>query len=54
MPFRLSNAPAVFQRFINDVLEGLLDVCAIGYIDDILVYSNSLEEHKDHVREVLR
>src|SRR6266478_9667592 len=54
MPFRLSNAPAVFQRFINDILEGLLDICAIGYIDDILVYSNSLEEHKDHVQEVLR
>ncbi len=41
MPFRLSNAPAVFQQFINNVLEGLLDVCAIGYIDDILVYSDS-------------
>jgi len=54
MPFGLSNAPAVFQRFINDVLEGLLDVCTIGYIDDILVYSNSLEEHKDHVQEVLQ
>src|SRR6266436_2450867 len=53
MPFRLSNAPAVFQQFINDVLEGLLDVCVIGYIDDILVYSNSLDEHKDHVQEVL-
>src|SRR6266481_2015456 len=53
MPFGLSNAPAVFQRFINDVLEGLLDICVIGYIDDILVYSDSLEEHKDHVQEVL-
>ena len=53
MPFGLSNAPAVFQRFINNVLEGLLDVCVIGYIDDILVYSNSLDEHKDHVQEVL-
>src|SRR5258708_7125293 len=53
MPFGLSNAPAVFQRFINNVLEGLLDVCAIGYIDDILVYSDSLDEHKDHVQEVL-
>src|SRR5258707_14934914 len=47
MPFGLSNAPAVFQQFINDVLEGLLDICVIGYIDDILVYSDSLEEHKD-------
>ena len=49
MPFGLSNAPAVFQRFINDVLGELLDVCAIGYIDDILIYSDSLEEHKNHV-----
>ena len=54
MPFRLSNAPAVFQQFINNVLEGLLDVCAIGYIDNILVYSDSLDEHKDHVWEVLQ
>ncbi len=31
-----------------------MDICTIGYIDDILVYSNSLEEHKDHVWEVLQ
>ena len=53
MPFGLSNALAVFQQFINDVLGDLLDVCSIGYLDDILVYSNSLDEHKSHVREVL-
>ncbi len=53
MAFGLSNAPAVFQQFINDVLGDLLDVCAIGYIDDILIYSNSLDEHKDHVWDVL-
>ena len=53
MPFRLSNAPAVFQQFINDILEGLLDICVIGYIDDILVYSDSLDKHKNHVWEVL-
>src|SRR5258708_23346927 len=54
MPFGLTNAPAVFQHFINGVLGNLLDVCAVGYIDDILIYSDSLETHQDHVREVLR
>src|SRR5260370_24603306 len=54
MPFGLTNAPAVFQHFINEVLGNLLDVCAVGYIDDILIYSDSLETHQDHVREVLR
>src|SRR5258707_12543854 len=53
MPFGLSNAPAAFQRFINEVLGDLLDVCTVGYLDDILVYSDSLEDHWDHVREVL-
>ncbi len=53
MPFGLSNAPAAFQRFINDVLGDLLDVCTMGYIDDILVYSDSLELHREHVREIL-
>src|SRR5258708_2191854 len=54
MPFGLSNAPAAFQRFINEVLGDLMDVCTVGYLDDILIYSDSLEDHQDHVREVLR
>src|SRR6266478_8683264 len=54
MPFGLSNAPAVFQRFINDILGNLLDICVIGYIDNILIYSDSLDEHKDHVWDVLQ
>ena len=49
----LSNAPAAFQRFINEVLGDLMDVCTVGYLDDILVYSDSLEDHWDHVCEVL-
>src|SRR5258708_9643175 len=52
MPFGLSNAPAVFQQFINDILGNLLDVCAIGYIDNILIYSDSLDEHKDHIWDI--
>src|SRR5258705_1834585 len=54
MPFGLTNAPAVFQRFINKVLGNLLDVCMVGYIDNILIYSDSVDQHWDHVREVLR
>jgi len=53
MPFRLSNAPAAFQRFINEVLGDLMDICTVGYLDDILVYSDSLEDHWDHIHEVL-
>src|SRR5260221_11406421 len=53
MPFRLSNAPVAFQRFINEVLRDLMDICTVGYLDDILVYSDSLEDHRDHVCEVL-
>src|SRR5260221_2183716 len=53
MPFGLSNTPAAFQRFINEVLGDLMDICTLGYLDDILVYSDSLEDHQDHVCEVL-
>src|SRR5258708_23221653 len=53
MPFSLSNTPAAFQRFINEVLGDMLDVCMVGYLDDILIYSDSLEDHWNHVHEVL-
>ncbi|KAK3569743.1 hypothetical protein QTP86_004065 [Hemibagrus guttatus] len=53
MPFGLTNAPAVFQALINGVFHDLLGRWVIAYIDDILVYSNSPEEHVRHVREVL-
>jgi hypothetical protein len=53
MPFGLTNAPADFQRFINDVLSPFLDIFATAYLDDILIYSDNLEEHREHVRQVL-
>ncbi|KAK3549099.1 hypothetical protein QTP70_031894 [Hemibagrus guttatus] len=49
----LTNAPAVFQALINGVFQDLLGKGVIAYIDDILVYSKSLEEHVLHVWEVL-
>jgi hypothetical protein len=54
MPFGLSNAPAVFQRFMNDIFSDLLDVCVIIYLDDILIYSDDMSQHKKHIKEVLR
>src|SRR5258707_3664618 len=53
MPFGLSNAPVAFQRFINEVLGDLMDICMVGYLDDILIYLDSLEDHQDHICEVL-
>ena len=53
MPFGLTNAPAQFQAYMNEALAGLVDVTCIVYLDDILIFSNSEEEHTGHVREVL-
>ena len=53
MPFGLTNAPAVFQALINDVLRDMLDVFVVVYLDDILIFSQSLEDHVQHVRRVL-
>src|SRR5260221_751787 len=49
MPFSLTNTPVDFQRFINEVLGHLLDVCMVGYIDNILIYSDSIDQHWDHI-----
>ena len=54
MPFRLTNAPAAFQRFMNDMFSDLLDVCVVVYLDDILIYSNNITQHRKHVKEVLK
>ena len=53
MPFGLTNAPAAFQHFMNDVLRESLDHFVLVYLDDILVFSDSQEEHVQHVRSVL-
>jgi len=54
MPFRLTNAPADFQALINDVLRAYLDDFCTAYIDDIMIYSNTLKERKEQVYKVLK
>ncbi|KAJ8369826.1 hypothetical protein SKAU_G00098540 [Synaphobranchus kaupii] len=54
VPFGLTNAPAVFQGMVNDVLRDLLGRSVFVYIDDILIFSQSPQEHVIHVREVLQ
>jgi len=54
IPFGLSNALSAFQCFMNEIFANLLDVYIVVYMDDILIYSNNLKEHKSYVKEVLR
>jgi len=54
MPFGLTNGPATFQRYINNALMPYLDEFCSAYMDDILIYSQNLEEHKKHVKMVLQ
>jgi hypothetical protein len=49
MPFRLTNAPTTFCTFMNDIFREWLNDFVVVYIDDILIYSRSLEEHAEHL-----
>ena len=54
MPFGLTNAPVVFVDLINRVFKEFLDKFVIVFIDDILIYSQSKDEHREHLRIILQ
>ena len=53
LPMGLKNAPGEFQRFMEHCLDGLRDDICIPYIDDIIVFSQTFEDHVDHIRKCL-
>jgi hypothetical protein len=53
MPFGLTNAPTYFMYQMNKVFMEYLDKFVVVFIDDILVYSRSEEEHEEHLRLAL-
>ena len=54
LPFGLTNAPALFMDLMNRVFQPYLYKFVVVFIDDILMYSNSFEEYKEHLRQTLQ
>jgi hypothetical protein len=54
IPFGLSGAPGAFQQFMEEILAEFRDELCIPYLDDVLVFSGTFEEHLDGVRKILR
>jgi hypothetical protein len=54
MPFGLTNAPRMFIRLMNEVLKPFLGKKIVVYLDDIMIFSRSKEEHLEHVKKVLQ
>ena len=54
IPFKLLNASAIFQSSINRALVGLVDVCCVVYLDNILIFLNLEGDHKRHIKLVIK
>lgn len=53
MPFGLTNAPAIFQGLMQEIFHDYLDIFVVIYLDDILIFSENVEDHSQHVKLVL-
>ncbi len=53
MPFKLNNTLVTFQRLINKVLRQYIEKFVQVYLNDVIIYSNNLKEHKKHIKAVL-
>jgi hypothetical protein len=54
MPFGLINTPTSFQHFFNDILQPYLDIFITAYLDNILIYSDNLNEYHIYIQKVLQ
>jgi len=54
MPYGLTNAPASFQRWMNEILSKYLNIFCVAYLDDILIFSQNLEDRQKHIRTILK
>ena len=54
IPFGLQNAPANFQRYMENVISDLRGKCALPYLDDVVIHSKSFTEHVKHIAQVLQ
>jgi len=54
LPFRLTNGPAMYQQYINNILFNYLNNFYTAYLDNIIIYSKNELEHKEHVYKVLQ